>query len=105
MNQQQYIRNIEEIYKDCVRIVVKKNNDYALFEDPFQNFRNSTVAGVPLEKGILVRIMDKITRMSHLLDKEPDVVTETIEDSIMDGINYLAILLTYLQREKGRTDE
>ena len=100
MTHDEYVKYIAQVFADAVEIVKVKNKDYALENDPFRNFRNSTVAGVPIDKGILVRIMDKVTRMSHLLDKAPDVVDEKIDDTIKDCCNYLAILHTYLKYEK-----
>lgn len=77
----------------------KKNADYGGPIDPFNNFKNSEMVGVPMEKGILVRIMDKISRISILIDRNgpAEVVDEKIEDTILDGINYLNILLLRLQ--------
>ena len=52
----------------------------------------SVQVGVTPERGLLVRISDKISRISNLLDKEAAVKDESISDSIDDAINYLAIL-------------
>ena len=100
MTQSEYIEHIEALYIEALDLVKKKNNDYATKSDPFKNFKNSLLIGVPIEKGIMVRILDKITRISHLLEKEPDVVEESIRDSILDCCNYLCILQTYLSQQK-----
>lgn len=84
--------NIKATYARCLEIVEKKNLDYATAADPFRNFRSSLVVGVDIERAMLVRIMDKIGRISNLLDKPPAVSDESLEDSILDAINYLALL-------------
>jgi hypothetical protein len=91
---------IDRFYKDCRGIVSKKNRDYATEQDAFKNFRFSTYVGVPIDRAILVRLTDKLSRISNLLDKEPDVVDERIEDTIKDAVNYLAILSAYLKEKK-----
>jgi len=88
----EFIQGIANTYVDCLNIVKKKNADYAVSSDPFLNFRNASVVGVSPERAILVRVMDKISRISNLIDKDADVKDETIEDTIHDAINYLAIL-------------
>jgi hypothetical protein len=86
-----------ETYNKCFSTAVAKNNDYGgSNSDPFANFRNSTIAGVSVEKGILVRLMDKMSRISTLLDKEAMVKDEKITDTIEDAINYLAIMKAYI---------
>jgi hypothetical protein len=52
--------------------------------------------GVPVSKGILVRITEKIARMSNLLETEAQVEDETIDDTIRDAITYLAIVRNWL---------
>jgi hypothetical protein len=84
-------------FNDCLLTAVAKNNDYGgSNNDPFANFRNSTIAGVSVEKGILVRLMDKMSRVSTLLDKDAMVKNEAITDTIDDAINYLAIMKAYI---------
>jgi hypothetical protein len=86
-----------ETFNKCFATAIAKNNDYGgSNNDPFANFRNSTIAGVSVEKGILVRLMDKMSRISTLLDKEAMVKDETIADTIEDAINYLAIMKAYI---------
>jgi len=93
--------NMVETYNNCFKTAVAKNNDYGgSNDDPFANFRNSTIAGVSVEKGILVRLMDKMSRISTLLDKEAMVKDEKITDTIEDAINYLAIMKAYITLKK-----
>jgi hypothetical protein len=88
---------IDRFYRECQQIVSKKNRDYATNEDAFKNFRFSTYVGVPIDRAILVRLTDKLSRISNLIDKEPDVVDESIKDTLRDACNYLAILSAYLE--------
>lgn len=89
---QEFLTGIDRTFIECSQLVHKKNADYATSTDPFQNFRNASAVGVSPERAILVRIMDKISRISNLIDKEAQVKDETMEDTIHDAINYLAIL-------------
>lgn len=102
MQRKEFLTNLEQTFKDGLELVKLKNADYAEEGDPFLNFKNSEVVGVSLEKGILVRIMDKITRISHLLERPNQVKDEKLADSILDAINYLAILKVYEKKEKNR---
>jgi len=91
------LMSMAETFERCLLTAVAKNNDYGgSNNDPFANFRNSTIAGVSVEKGILVRLMDKMSRVSTLLDKEAMVKDEAITDTIEDAINYLAIMKAYI---------
>ena len=88
-------------FKACFETATIKNHDYGgSNNDPFANFRNSTIAGVSVERGILVRLMDKMSRISTLLDKEAKVKDEAVDDTIDDAINYLAILKSYRKQNK-----
>lgn len=91
------LKSMGETFERCFLTAIAKNNDYGgSNNDPFANFRNSMIAGVSVEKGILVRLMDKMSRVSTLLDKEAMVKDEAITDTIEDAINYLAIMKAYI---------
>lgn len=92
---EQFFKDLETTFKICLEIAKKKNADYA-DEDPFKNFRMSMQVGVEPSRAILVRISDKLSRVSNLLDKEASVGDERIEDTLHDIINYCAILKAYL---------
>lgn len=95
------LNDMAKTFEDCLNTAVRKNHDYGgSNNDPYANFRNSTIAGVPVERGILVRLMDKMSRISTLLDKEAQVKDEAVDDTIDDAINYLAILKSYRKNNK-----
>jgi len=92
------ISDIENTFEECLEIVKRKNKDYGeTEEDPYKNFRNSESVGVSPEKAILVRISDKLSRISTLLSQDAEVKQETIDDTINDAINYFAILKSFLK--------
>lgn len=98
MTREEFIKSIENTYKKGIEIIKLKNADYANSSDPFKNFKSAEIIGLSVERAILVRVLDKITRISNLLSKEADVKEESLEDTLLDAINYLAILKSY--REK-----
>jgi len=99
MKQVDYLKNMEDTYAECMEISKKKSSDYSGKDNSFANFLNAQVVGVSVERGILVRIMDKIARVSNLLDKNPEVVEESLDDTLKDAINYLAILRVYVKNK------
>lgn len=95
------LQDMADTFTACFETATRKNHDYGgSNNDPFANFRNSTIAGVSVERGILVRLMDKMSRISTLLDKEAMVKDEAVDDTIDDAINYLAILKSYRKQNK-----
>lgn len=95
------LQDMVDTFSACFETATRKNHDYGgSNNDPYANFRNSTIAGVTVERGILVRLMDKMSRISTLLDKEAMVIDEAVDDTIDDAINYLAILKSYRKRNK-----
>jgi hypothetical protein len=95
------LQDMADTFTSCFETAQRKNHDYGgSNNDPFANFRNSTIAGVSVERGILVRLMDKMSRIATLLDKEAMVKDEAVDDTIDDAINYLAILKSYRKQNK-----
>lgn len=101
--QKDFVNDLQGVMNEALSIVQKKNSDYATEADPFKNFRFSTLVSVDVAKAILIRVCDKMARISNVLDKgEVQVKDETVEDTIKDTINYMAILLTYIRWEAER---
>src|SRR6478736_8879416 len=98
MNKAQFNTNIENTFKRGLEIIQKKNADYANSENPFKNFEAAIIVGVGVDRAILLRVLDKIARISNLIDKEAAVVDESLEDTLADAINYLAIMKAYRER-------
>lgn len=72
----------------------RKNLNYAgETPDPFRNFRESEDFGIPAWKGVLVRESDKWMRIKNLSSGIPDMVGESLEDTMMDLGVYAFIML------------
>lgn len=83
-------------------IVTMKNKDYSTIENAFRNFMQCETLGIcSAEKGILVRMSDKMSRISNLLERDAFVVDEKIEDTLVDLSVYSIILSIYL-KEKAK---
>jgi len=101
MTRQQFHQSLEATFKRCLSTARKKNADYsgaAESSDPFANFRAVELLGLTsTERGILVRITDKLKRVSNLLEQEAQVKDESITDTIDDAITYFAILKAFIE--------
>ena len=86
MNQDELMHSMEEIFSMCIRLARKKNSDYASDSDALENFRSFG------RDGIIVRLGDKFTRLRNVY-KRGNVVDETLEDTLLDIINYSAIAI------------
>lgn len=80
-------------FEECIRLAERKNHDYAGEADALRNFRACEALGIcNLETGIVVRLSDKLSRIARLMQAEAAVKDESIDDTILDAINYLAIM-------------
>jgi hypothetical protein len=86
----------------ALELVISKTKDYATIDDPYRNFRMSESVGVSVEKGILVRMCDKLSRIGNLIESNDNSVKdESIEDTLIDIMNYSNILLCYIQEKRN----
>ncbi len=100
MDQTELLDSVDRLYSYGKKLINEKNNDYAdPKKDAFRNFRSCEVIGLNPKQAILVRVLDKISRIGNLLNKENSVKSENISDSIVDSCNYLAILNAYIEDE------
>jgi hypothetical protein len=102
MTNKQFLESIADTYAEGIALIEVKNADYASSTNPFKNFESAAVAGVDVKRAILIRVLDKISRISNLLDKEAKVKDETIDDTLVDAINYLAILKANIEGERTK---
>lgn len=98
MNNQEYLEFHKNFCQQMIKITAQKNHDYAVDSDAFSNFKNAEKLGIcSNEAGFLIRIMDKISRITNYLNKgELLVEDESVTDSIQDAANYLILLAGYL---------
>lgn len=91
------------IVKKARSISQKKNHDYTqATNDPFGNFRQCNHLGIcSVEAGIMVRMSDKMSRISTLLTNDAQVNDESVLDTLLDLINYSIILTSYLMHERN----
>jgi len=100
-NRKDFVEKMSENSLAALKLVLKKTNDYATIDDPYRNFRMSESVGVSVEKGILVRMCDKLSRIGNLIDNgTASVKDESVDDTLIDVINYANILLCYLQSKR-----
>ena len=85
-------------------LMMDKNADYGATEDALRNFRLCENMMIPIEVGILTRLGDKLARISKIvITGEAIVKNETVEDTIMDAINYLVILRAAIEERSLNT--
>lgn len=82
-----------------------KNRDYAGNDglEPFANFTRVEAMGIcSTEKGMLVRMTDKISRLSSFFESDTlHVKDESFEDTIVDVINYAVLIYAYKSDKKN----
>lgn len=96
-----FIEEIRKFFDSSVSLIEKKNSDYAGTEDPFKNFRMAELLGLTVEEGIMLRMLDKMSRLANTHKTEGvQVSSETVDDTIRDLAGYAAILHAYREMQK-----
>lgn len=90
-----------EICGKAVELMNLKNRDYAGNEgvEPFANFTRVEAMGIcQTESGFLVRLTDKMSRLSSFIRAgKMNVKDESFNDTCIDIINYIVLLSAYLK--------
>ena len=98
-----FIKYFKNVQSEITHTVRSKNHDYSGDVSPFRNFELVEKLGITTtERGFLVRMCDKISRVSNLLDKEEMVSDEKVEDTLMDLAAYAMLMIT---RARMKNDE
>ena len=103
MNREDLLKHHDLICKTAKDIMKQKNHDYAGAdgEKPFANFERTEAMGVcSTEQGFLVRVIDKVSRLSTFATSGTlKVENESYEDAILDIVNYMVLLSAYLKNK------
>jgi len=107
MNRKELLNHHAELCEKAVRIMKKKNHDYAGQDggQPFANFERCESMGVcSTEQGFLVRVIDKVSRLATFVEAgELKVDNEGYEDAVLDIINYM-ILFSAFVKDKNESE-
>lgn len=101
MKQEEQLQILDNIFDSLKSTLIKKGNDYGKDEDVLSNFKEvSAIAGIlkidvsnPVHYSLFMVIL-KMCRMMNLLNSNKEVKNEPLEDSFVDGINYM--ILSYM---------
>lgn len=107
MNTKELLDYHIELTNKAREIMAKKNHDYsgASGETPFANFMVAEQLNVTsAEKGMILRITDKLMRIITFLNSGELKVSESVEDACVDNINYF-ILLAGLMKERAEKNK
>ena len=103
MNREELLKHHSSLCNRAREIMKQKNHDYAGKDgtQPFANFERTESMGVcSTEQGFLVRVVDKVSRLSTFASAgELKVENESYEDAILDIINYMVLFSGYLENK------
>jgi|TARA_R100000008_G_C3491339_1_gene118878 hypothetical protein len=103
MDRDELLKFHASVCEDARNLMNLKNRDYAGNggSEPFANFTRCEAMGVcQTESGILVRVIDKISRMSSFLESgKMHVEDESFYDAMIDVVNYMVLLGAYVKEK------
>ena len=99
MTRDELLQHHKDITEDALILMEKKNHDYAGNNDPFANFLRVQHLGIcTAEQGFLVRMADKLSRLStYATVGKLEVKDEGVYDTLIDMINYSVLLSAYIK--------
>jgi hypothetical protein len=107
MTRDELLKFHEEITKQARDLMSLKNRDYAGNEgvEPFANFTRVESMGIcKTEAGFLVRLTDKMSRLSSFVRAgKMNVKDESFMDTCVDVINYMVLLAAYLKDKESQS--
>ncbi len=108
MTRDELLRFHEQLCNEGRDLMNLKNRDYAGNHgtEPFANFTRCEAMGIcDTEQGFMVRITDKMSRLSSFLDSgKMHVEDESFKDTVIDVINYMVLLAAYTKEKDEKQD-
>jgi len=109
MTRDELLKHHELLCKEALELMKKKNHDYAGNQgiEPFANFTRTEAMGITTtEKGMLVRMVDKMSRLSSFTESGKFAVSdEKLTDTILDMINYSILFYCYMHQKQVSNEE
>lgn len=103
MTQEKYLAALSELFDGALVLTKAKSTDYSGTTDAFANFQlveTLTQGKITAEMGIVVRMSDKLQRISNLLlAGKAEVKDEKVADTCRDLMIYAGILHIMTQQE------
>jgi hypothetical protein len=94
-------REFTDVLDELIILHNLKNKDYATSENPYKNLQGVERIGLDPWKGVVIRMMDKFSRIEEFCVKEELAVKdETIEDTLKD-LSIYAVLALILYRKRN----
>lgn len=104
MHRDELLQHHKALCSKAFELMRRKNADYAGRHgvEPFANFTRCEAMGIcRTEAGMLVRMTDKMSRLSSFVEAGVfQVKDESLEDTILDMINYSVLFYSYIQSKK-----
>jgi len=104
MTRDELLKHHEVLCKQARDLMDMKNRDYAGNggKQPFANFTRVEAMGIcSTEQGFMVRLTDKMSRLSSIIESgKTNVKDESFEDTMVDVINYIVLLSAYRQDKR-----
>lgn len=105
MTREELLKCHNELTKKAHDLMKRKNADYAgrSGTEPFANFTRCEAMGIcSTEAGMLVRMTDKLSRLSSFVEAGAfQVQDESLEDTCVDIINYAILFHSFVQDKKN----
>jgi hypothetical protein len=100
MTRDELLKIHEDLTTKARNLMKKKNADYAGNDglEPFANFTRVESMGIcTTEQGFLVRMTDKMSRLSSFVESgKLAVENESFEDTLVDVVNYAVLMYAYI---------
>ena len=96
-----------DVLEELTELHNLKNQDYATSENPYKNLEGVERLGIPAWRGVVIRMMDKFSRLEEFCVKEELAVKdETIEDTFKDIAIYSVLaMILYRKRMEGKSND
>lgn len=85
-------------------LMTAKNADYSKSTALGNFFVAEALQACSAENGIIVRMSDKLSRIVSILEKGNQVKDESVQDTLVDIINYTVLLGAVIREKKEKYD-